>query len=213
VREPFSCFSHLLGAIVFAILGFFMVRRGTRPAHVASLAVLAVSSVLLLSLSSFYHMLWPGAGRELMRRLDIAAVFVLIGGSMTPVHVILFRGFNRWGPLVLVWTTAVAGIVLRMFIYTELSLVAGTSIFLIFGWGGAITGFVLWRRYGWVFMQSFVLGGLAYTFGAIVIGLHWPVLIDGIIGPHDIWHIAVLSGLGFHWWFIWQFAHQLEPPI
>ena len=176
-----------------------------------SLLVLGISSVLLLTLSSFYHMLWPSDLRDLMKRLDIAAVFVLIGGSMTPVHMILFRGFHRWAPLLLVWTTALSGIVMRMFIYKDLSLVMGTSLFLVFGWGGAITGFVLWRHYGWRFIEPFVWGGVAYTIGAIVIGFHWPVLIAGVIGPHEIWHIAVLAGLGFHWQFIWRIADETVP--
>ena len=53
-----------------------------------SLAVFAFSCVLLLSLSGVYHLLTPEtAARGVLLRLDHAAIFVLIAGSFTPVHV------------------------------------------------------------------------------------------------------------------------------
>ncbi len=206
-REPFNCFSHLLGVVVFVVLSFFFVRRGSGArSRTLSLVVMAFASILLLSLSTSYHMLWPGTAREVMRRLDIAGVFVLIGGTMTPVHAILFRGFHRWAPLTLVWTLAVAGIVLRMVFFDSLPPGVGTACFVLLGWGGAISAFVLWRRYSWNFVKPLVFGGVAYTLGAVVLLAGWPVLITGVIGSHELWHVAVLSGLAFHWRFVYSFA-------
>lgn len=211
-REPFNCFSHLLGVAVFLVLSFYLVSagRGAR-ARTISLVVMAFASILLLSLSGVYHMLSLGTGREVMRRLDVAAVFVLIGGTMTPVHTILFRGFHRWGPLTLVWSLALSGIVLRMVFFDRLPRGVGTICFVFLGWGGVISAFVLWRRYGWSFVEPLVYGGLAYTVGAIILLAHWPVLIPGVIGPHEVWHVAVLTGLGFHWRFVWSFANGTVP--
>ena len=211
-REPFNCFSHLLGVVVFTVLSYFLLRRGrgTRS-RIVSLTVLALSSITLLSLSSVYHMLWPGTGRAVMQRLDVAGIFVLMGGTMTPLHMILFKGFHRWGPLTLVWCLAVTGIVLRMVFYSSLPPGVGTACFVLLGWGGAIAAFVLWRRYGWVFVRPLVFGGLAYTLGAIILLANWPVLLPGVIGPHELWHIAVLAGLGFHWRFVWHFAGGTAP--
>ena len=86
-REPVSCFTHLLAAPVFAILGYYLVRRGRGSlGRSTSLAVMAFSSVFLLSMSAVYHLLGSGAGRYIMRQLDVAAVFALIAGTVTPVH-------------------------------------------------------------------------------------------------------------------------------
>ena len=99
-REPFSSISHLLGAGVFAGLAVHLVRRGRGNwLRMTSLTVLAISSVVLLLLSGTYHLFWPGPTREFMLRADVAAVFLLIAGSMTPVHAILFTGLSRWGAL------------------------------------------------------------------------------------------------------------------
>jgi hypothetical protein len=33
------------------------------------------------------------------------------------------------------------------------------------------------------------------------------ILIPGVIGADEVWHLAVLAGLGLHWRFVFQFAH------
>ena len=113
--DPVSSLTHLAGAVVFAILGVFLIARGRGDARrVVSLAVFAFSCVLLLSLSGVYHLLSPGtAARSVLMRLDHAAIFVLIAGSFTPVHVILLRDRWQWHLLAWIWVAALAGLVLK----------------------------------------------------------------------------------------------------
>ena len=211
-REPLSSFSHLFGAFVFAVLAAGLIRRGRGDwVRTSSLVVMAVASVLLLVLSSLYHLFWPGPMRELMMRADISAIFLLIAGSMTPVHAILFRGRSRWLPLTLNWTAAVVGILLRMVYYDSLQGAVGTAIFLVYGWASLVTAIVLWRRFGLTFIRPAIFSGASYTLGAFVLLFHCPTLVTGVIGPHELWHIAVLSGLGLHWYFVYQFASGSVP--
>lgn len=210
-REPFSCITHLVAAPVFAVLGYFLVRRGRGSwGRTISLAVMALSTVFLLSMSAVYHLLSPGPGRSVMRHLDVAGVFAVIAGTVTPVHAILFHGFNRWAPILLVWSAAAAGITLRTVFSDRLPYGLGNTIFLILGWGGLISCVALWRRYGLSFVKPLLWGGVAYTLGVVVLGLKWPTLIPGVIGGHELWHVAVLVGLALHWRFVWQFASG--PP-
>ena len=206
-REPLSSLSHMLGAFVFAAMAILLIRRGRGDwVRTSSLAVMASSSVLLLILNSAYHLSWPGPARDFLLRADVAGVFLLIAGSMTPIHAILFSGRSRWLALTLIWTIAIAGILLRMIYHEFVTDAVGVSIFLMCGWGSLVTAIVLWRRYGWEFMKPAVLAGASYTLGAIVLLFHGPTLVTGIIGPHELWHLAVLSGLSMHWRFVYQFA-------
>jgi hypothetical protein len=92
-REPLSSLSHMLGAFVFAAMAILLIRRGRGDwVRTTSLVVMAASSVLLLLLSSAYHLTWPGPVRDFLLRADVAGIFLLIAGSMTPVHAILFSG-------------------------------------------------------------------------------------------------------------------------
>jgi channel protein (hemolysin III family) len=210
-REPLSSMSHMLGALVFAAMAILLIRRGRGDwVRTSSLVVMAVSSVVLLMLSSAYHLAWPGPARELLLRADVAGVFLLIAGSMTPVHAILFSGRSRWLALVLIWTVAVVGILLRMIYHEYVTDAVGVSIFLTCGWGSLVTAIILWRRFGWEFIKPAVFAGTSYTLGAIVLLFHGPTIVSGIMGPHELWHFAVLSGLAMHWRFVFQFASGAE---
>ncbi len=209
-REPVNSLSHFLAAGVFAVLSYFLVRRGRGSwCRSISLATMAVTSVFLLSMSGVYHLLGNGTGRYVMKQLDVAGVFALIAGTVTPVHAILFRGLPRWGPLLLVWATAATGITLRIIFWDSFPDGLGIGIFLLMGWGGAISCRQLWKRYGFRFIAPLLWGGLAYTVGAIILGLDWPTVIPGVIGAHELWHVGVLLGLGWHWKFVFQFANGL----
>lgn len=206
-REPLSSLSHLIGSAVYAGLAYQLVSLGRGNwVRTISLSVMATASVLLLLMSGIYHLFWPGPLREIMLRLDVVSVFLLIAASMTPSHAILFTGWSRWGPLALIWFTAILGITWRLCYWETTHGRPSIAIFLIFGWGSLITNVVLWQRFGWKFVQPAVLSGISYTLGALVLVLHRPILLPGVIGPHEIWHAAVLIGIGFQWYFIAQFA-------
>lgn len=207
IREPFSTLSHAVGACLFLVFGILLVRRGRENLlRRWSLAVMVYASLQTLVLSSLYHMQWPGPWREFMLRADVAGIFLLIAGCITPVQTILFTGKERWLPLSIAWGTAIGGMTLRMLYFDQLPGYVGIAAFLIFGWGGAITAAILWQRYGWGFVKYAVLAGLAYTIGAVVLLNRAPTVIHGVIGPHEIWHLAVLAGLGLHWRFVFQIA-------
>jgi channel protein (hemolysin III family) len=210
--EPVSSFSHLLGAILFSALAVVLLRRGRGDwGRIISLSVLAGSTILLLILSGLYHLVPPGASREFLVRADVSAVFLLIAGSLTPVQAILFRGPTRWVSLVLTWVTAILGATLRMAFFETLSGEAGIAIFLALGWVGALCQLIVCDKYGWTFIRLGVWSGLTYTVGALVLVMHRPVVITGLIGPHEVWHSAVLIALGLHWAFVFQFATGQIP--
>jgi len=133
---------------VFAVLAAFLLRRGWgNRTRVAFLGVYVFSVVFLLSMSGVYHLLPPGsAGRAVLHRLDHSAIFVLIAGTFTPVHGIVFQGRERWGPLALIWAAAIAGITLKMIWFTDVPYWLGLMCYLGLGWVGAISGGALWYR-------------------------------------------------------------------
>jgi len=202
--DPVSSLTHLVAAVVFTALGAVLLRRGRGdPGRMAALSAFAFSCVLLLSLSGVYHLLSPGtAGREVLKRLDHAAIFVLIAGSFTPVHAILFRGAWRWGMLALIWAAALTGLTLKTVFFATMPEWLGLAMYLGLGWLGVISGVALARRYGLRFIHPVLWGALAYTAGAVCEFLRWPVLLAGIVGPHEIFHLAVLAGISCHWAFI-----------
>lgn len=210
-HEPVSSLTHLAGAAWFALLSKPLIDKARgNPGRRAALAVYAATCVLLLSISSIYHFLGPSDSRTWMRRADVAAIFLLIAGTFTPVSTILYRGTTRWGTLGLVWTVAFGGIVIRT-VYDHYILERiGTGVFLSFGWLGAIFAIELWHRRDFSFVRFLVFGGVAYTLGAVLLEGGPLTVIPGLIRTHDVWHLAVLLGMGCHWAFISQLAGA--PP-
>ena len=206
--EPFSSLSHLLAAGVFLILGIWLVVRGRGSfGRVFALGLFIFSSVFLLSMSGVFHLLSEGGtARAVLQRLDHAGIFLLIAGTFTPVHAILFKGWGRWGMLALVWVTAITAITLKTIFFADISESLGLAFFIGLGWIGAVSGMLLYRRYGYEFIKPLVFGALAYTIGAVLEYLRFPEMIPGVMGPHEIFHIAVLFGLGFHFAFVFRFA-------
>lgn len=205
--DPFSALTHLAGAIVFATLAVSLVRGGRGVTHHrVSLAVFAAACVLMLAISGTYHLLQPGLGRDQLQRLDHAAIFLLIAGSFTPVHAYLFRGPWRWGMLAGIWSLALAGVGMKLLYFSAIPEWLGLLSYLGLGWLGLVSWTMLLRRHGFRAVRMALWGALAYTAGALVDFLRWPELVPGLIGAHELFHLAVLAGISCHWTFIYGFA-------
>lgn len=208
LQDPFSAISHLCGAAIFLVLGILLLRRGWGSAlRVAFLAVYAFSGVLLFSMSGVYHMLPAGgAGRAVLIRLDHAAIFVLIAATFTPLHGLLFRGCLRWGPIAFVWVTAAVAITLKTIFFEGFPGSVGLGLYLGLGWLGALSAVLVARLGGFAMVAPLLWGGLAYSVGAVAEFVGWPVVVDRVIGPHEVFHLAVLAGALFHFAFVWRIA-------
>jgi channel protein (hemolysin III family) len=228
INEPFSAISHYLGAFLFAILGGILIRRGRGDRlRVVALTIYVATLLCLFIMSGTFHLVRRGTPEwELAGRLDYSAIYLLIAGSFTPPHALLFRGFQRWFTLALIWTLAIVGITLKWLYFDGFTHGISVIFYIAMGWIGAIGGIVAWRRYGWQFVKPLFGGALAYTIGAFfeVLGpdiatslneltgitiRFWP----GVVESHELWHVAVLIGAALHWAFIYQFADGSVPPL
>ena len=211
--EPVSCFTHLFSTPVFLLLAVLLIRRfRQRWHHWTSVSVFAFATLFMLSMSGVYHLLAPGtAGREVLWRLDHASIFFLIAATFTPVHVVLFKGVLRWGVLSLIWALAITAITLRSIFFHSFAEWFSLLLYIGFGWVGLFSGILIARKMGFQFIKPLLYGGIAYSMGAVFEFLRWPVLIPKVVEAHDLFHFAVLIGLGFHWRFIWNLSHWHKP--
>jgi channel protein (hemolysin III family) len=147
-----------------------------------------------------------------MQRLDHGAIFVLIAGTFTPLHGLLFRGAWRWGALLGIWAAAACGVTLKAVFFEDVAEWLGLSLYLGMGWLGVISGGELWRRHGGAYVRPLLGGGVAYTAGGLLEFLRWPVLVPGVVGPHELFHLLVLLGAALHWVFVYRFACGTVPP-
>jgi channel protein (hemolysin III family) len=212
--DPVSSLTHLVGAVLFACLAPFLVRKGRGdPWRTGSLGIFAFATVFLFSMSGTYHLLAKDTtGRAVLQRLDHGAIFILIAGTFTPLHAILFRGAWRWLPLLIVWSAAIAGVALKSVYFRNMEEWVGLLFYLAMGGFGVFTTMELWRRHGVRFIGLLLLGAAAYAVGGILEFLRWPVPMARVIGPHEVFHVMVLLGAALHWRFVYCFACGTIPP-
>jgi len=140
--------------------------------------------------------------RSVLVRLDHAAIFFLIGATYTPVHIIQFRGWMRWGVLVSIWTAATAGMILKLAFIEAVPEWLSLSFYLALGWAGLFTALALHRVVGLKPLTPIILGALAYSIGALIDASAMPDLVPGLIRPHEVFHVFVLAGVAAHWVYI-----------
>jgi len=213
--DPMSSLTHLVGTVFFLLLTPFLLwsARTSRRNFWFSL-LFAVAVLLSLSLSFVYHMMAVGGtARAIMLRLDVAAIFILIASTFTAMHGILFVGWKRWGMILLLWVIAITGLTLRTIFFDRIPPVIGDGIFLLMGWVGAYSTWLVWQDYGWRAVGPIMLGGAFYTIGAIINAQGGLVLIDKVWGPHETFHLFVLAGIGAHWAFIWRIVDPRSAAL
>jgi channel protein (hemolysin III family) len=213
--QPVSSITHLCGAGVFAALSLALLRRGRGArSRLAALGVYTFSCVFLLSMSGVYHLLpFGGTARVVLGRLDHAAIFVLIAGTFTPVVGVLVTGPERWVTLVAIWAAAAAGVVFKTIYFADVPEWAGLVFYLAMGWAGVVPGIQMWRRYGVTYLRPLIWGGVAYSVGAMLEFLRWPVLVPGVVRSHEVFHLAVLVGISCHWYFVARLVADGPPPV
>src|SRR5436190_18690923 len=148
-------------------------------------AVFAGSVAACFGASALYHRVtWTPRARLWMRRVDHAGVYILIAGTYTPVSLLVLRGAWRPTILAIVWTGAAAAIVLK-FVWVDAPKWLAAAIGIGLGWVAVAALPQLIRRLDVLEVTLLIVGGLAYTAGAVVYARKRPASVPAGLGYHE----------------------------
>ena len=133
-----------------------------------------------------------------MRRADHAGVYLLIAGTYTPFGLLVLSRGWAIPVLTIVWTGAVAAILLKLFRPT-LSKKISAAIGLALGWVAVAALPQLAVRLDPVALTLLVLGGLAYTVGAVVYVRRRPDPAPLVFGYHELFHVLTVIAAGLQY--------------
>ena len=158
-----------------------------------ALAVYGLALVATFSFSAGYHLVLRQHTRlkEWLRRLDHAAIFLMIAGTYTPF--VLIKMNTAWGLalLAVVWTIAVIGSVLQLVAPRSLRNLS-IPLYLVQGWAVLAALEPLMAALPGGVLTLLMLGGVLYTVG---VAFH---LWERLPYQNAIWHGFVLSGASCH---------------
>lgn len=164
----------------------------TDPWRMAGAAVFGVSALLVLATSTCYHRATDVAARLRWRRLDHAAIYLLIAGTYTPFALGAMRGHWGWTLFAVMWGAALLGVVAKGtrigFRYPRLSVV----LYVLMGWAGIVAIQPMTQSLSTVTLRWIAAGGLLYTVGV-------PFYVwKSRRYAHALWHVLVLCGVACH---------------
>jgi len=125
-------------------------------------------------------------------------IFILIAGTYTPVFLVGLGGVFGFTLLVIVWTIAIIGIVLKAF-WKGMPRKVTTTIYISMGWFSLVALYQLTKTLPLQGLIFLVLGGISYTIGGVIYGGKFEIFNFKNFGFHDVFHLFVLGGSFFHY--------------
>lgn len=190
---------HLGAAPIALIAGMILVVFAPTLEGRISTAIFTLTAVMLFGTSAVYHRgNWSPRTNAVLRRMDHANIFLIIAGTYTPLTVMLLEGTTRTVVLAVVWSGAFIGLLLRVF-WLGAPRWAYVPLYLGLGW--VAVGFIgpFYQAGGAAVVALIIIGGLAYTVGAIIYGTKWPRGSAKYFGFHEIFHALTIVGFLCHY--------------
>jgi hemolysin III len=185
--------SHQVAFVAAVAATAALVVRARSSVEVRAVLVFGASLALLFGVSALYHRVkWTPVARQRMRRLDHAAIFVLIAGGYTPLFSLVPASSGGHGALVAIWVGASVGVVKSM-LWPGAPKWLTALLCVLLGW--IVIGQVIDRVnvVGTLGIALLAASGVVYSVGALVYAIKRPDPWPRVFGYHEVFHALVVA--------------------
>jgi len=193
--HTYAFFVALVAGVVLCALA------ATRPgvAPLVGALVYSVSICGLFGVSALYHRrVWSPRGYALMRRLDHSMIFIFIAGTYTPFSALLLPPPRATVILAVVWGGAVVGVAMKL-AWPHAPRWASAPLYVALGWVAIFVLPDMLHVGGVAVLVLLLVGGVAYTVGAVFYALRRPRGWPRYFGHHEFFHACTLvAALAHH---------------
>jgi hemolysin III len=184
---------HQYAFYVSLVVGAALVTGASGVGERISSAVFAAAVATMFGVSALYHRVtWRPPVRRWMRRLDHAAIYLLIAGTYTPFGLLALTGAWRWTVLPIVWGGALVAIVCKV-AWVDGPKWLSAVMAVVLGWVGVVALPQLWAHAGAEGVVLLGAGGALYTAGAVVYARRRPDPVPAVFGYHELFHVLVIA--------------------
>ena len=210
IKDPGSAITHFIGMLmaIFAAVPL-LIKAASEPGriYIISLAIYAASLILLYAASTTYHTFDISEKvNTVLKKIDHMMISVLIAGSYTPVCLIVLRGRTGLILLTIVWSIAIAGILIKAF-WVYCPKWVSSVLYIGMGWTCVLAFTQMLNNmspaaFGWL-----LAGGIIYTVGGVIYALKLPIFDNRHknFGSHEIFHLFVMGGSACHFVVMYAF--------
>ena len=173
--------------------------RQDSTAMVVGSVTFGASAILLYFTSAMYHAMPRSRAKDILQKLDHAAIYLLIAGTYTPFTLGVLWGGWGWTLFGLIWALALTGIILKA--ADRIAHPISMALYLVMGWLILIAAYPLAVNMPLAGVLWLAGGGIAYSAGVIFFALD-----SRIRYGHAIWHLFVLTGTVCHYFAVLWYA-------
>ena len=200
LEEIGNSVTHGVGALLSIAGMILLLLKSDTGLKVLSSLVYGICLILLFLMSCLYHAFRSGSRvKRLWRRFDYISIYLLIGGTFTPMWLVYWG--SRTGVLlcVLQWAIIAAGITMVGVFGPGRFKALHMTLFIVLGWSALVflPGMISARP---ALFWTILGGGVLYTLGIIPFALKRK-------GAHFLWHFFVLFGALTQWLGIYLFIY------
>ncbi|MFN3554753.1 MAG: PAQR family membrane homeostasis protein TrhA [Bacteroidales bacterium] len=203
--ELLNSITHGIGVLLsIAGLVLLVVFASIRPYgdawKIVSFSIYGFSLILMYTASTLYHAYRNKKVKEFLNLFDHAAIYVLIAGTYTPFTLVSLRGPWGWSIFGVIWGLAIAGVVFKLFFYSDKYRNLSAIIYFLMGWIILIAIRPM--------LSEVPTGGLLWLLGGCLIysmGIPFYIKREKRFF-HVIWHLFVLGGSITHFFAIFFYV-------
>lgn len=210
LKDPGSAITHFIGMLmaIFAAIPL-LIKAAHEPSriYVISLAIYAVSLILLYAASTTYHTFdLTEKVNTILKKIDHMMIFVLIAGSYTPICLLVLNQPTGYIMLGLVWGIAVIGILIKAF-WVFCPKWVSSVLYIGMGWTCVLAFTQILNNMSRPAFLWLLAGGIIYTIGGIIYALKVPIFDSKHknFGSHEIFHLFVMGGSACHFVLMYAF--------
>lgn len=197
LEEVGNAVTHGVGALLGIAGMTLMLVRSRTGAQTCAALIYGICIILMFLMSCLYHSFrWGSTVKRVWRRFDYISIYLLIGGSFTPLWLVYLGGSAGLACCISEWAVILAGLTLIAVFGPERLRRIHMTLYIVLGWCGLFFLPMMAGRGDWLLFGFMLGGGILYTLGIIPFAMKKK-------GAHFIWHFFVLFGAAAHWFGIY----------
>lgn len=202
-KEIANAITHGIGVVLFIVavpilLSYCAIH--TKPLFTWSVALFGFGLMMVYFSSTLYHGIQHEKTKKALRIIDHISIFILIGGSYTPIVMSCLPKEKSIPFLILLWSLITLGSIGKLF-FTGRYRLFSTMFYVAICWMALGVIHILFETMPGFSFNALMVGAALYSIGVVF------YLLKSIKYNHAIWHVFVLGGSISHYLVMLEIAH------